>query len=110
MDELNTLLAEPLDTDDGHALTEQLAIRASWQARVSVMYREAEQELSKRRGQLFDPSLSSEDKRKISLEHAVRDFKLEADKLSDLADILKQHISLGQTLLRSMQAEMRSGL
>lgn len=103
-------LQEPLDTDNGHYLAAQLSDRAAWQSRVSLAHRAAEEELSRVKGLTFDTSLSSEDKRKIDLIFKIRSEQRLVDELSDKADILKMHISLGQTLLRSIQGEQQAGL
>lgn len=107
--DLEQILEQPLNTDNPHALAAQLSQRAAWQARVSVQYREAEETLARAKGQLFNPSLSSEDKRKIDLLYQVREQQKAVDLFSDQSDILKQHISLGQSLLRSMESEMKVG-
>lgn len=108
--ELEVLLDEQLDTDNGHVLREQLSKAEAWQRRVSSAYRAAEQALSTAKGKCFNPTLSSEDKRKIDLEYKVRDEQKAVDQLSDAANILSRRVSFGQTMLRSIQGEMESGL
>lgn len=108
--QLEACLQEPLDTDNGHYLAQQLSTRAAWQSRVSLAHRKAEEELSRVKGLTFDTSLSSEDKRKVDLIFKIRSEQRLVDELSDKSDILKMHISLGQTLLRSIQGEQQAGL
>ena len=103
--ELRKLLEEPLDKDFGDALMGQLAECEAWAGFVSLKYREAAEELSEMKGKFFDPSLSSEDKRKNALDRDVRAFQRAADELSDLQDIIKRRISLGQSFLSSMRAD-----
>lgn len=103
--ELRDLLEVPLDKEFGDALMGQLAECEAWSGFVSLKYREAAEELSAMKGKFFDPSLSSEDKRKNALERDVRAFQRAADELSDLQDIIKRRISLGQSFLSSMRAD-----
>ena len=110
LEPLKALLVEPLDVENPTLMASQLVQIEAWQSLVSVRYREAEQELSRMKGMMFDTSLSSEDKRKIDLEHKVRVPQLYVNLLSDMADIIRRRISLGQTLLKSAKAEIESGL
>ncbi len=110
MNDLEQILNEPLDTDNPHNLKNQLVKCEAWSAGLAYKHREAERELSNMRGKCFNPSLSSEDKRKIQLEYDVREYKAKADLLKDYADILKRRISLGQTMLKSMMEEQKAGL
>lgn len=105
VDELRKLLEEPLDKEFGDKLMGQLAECEAWSGYVSLKYRQAAEELSEMKGKFFDPSLSSEDKRKNALERDVRAFQRAADELSDLQDIIKRRISLGQSFLSSMRAD-----
>lgn len=110
MQEIRTLLDEPLNVDDGHVLAAQLVQAEAWGARVSQKFREAEETLSLMKGKTFNPSLSSEDKRKVDLEFKVRAEQRQVNELADLADIIKRRISLGQSLLKNFQVEMQSGV
>lgn len=105
IEEVRELLKEPLNKDFGDALMGQLAECEAWAGFVSLKYREAAEELSEMKAKFFNPSLSSEDKRKIALEGDVRAFQRAADELSDLQDIIKRRISLGQSFLSSMRAD-----
>ena len=110
MDEIRTALATPLNNDNGHLLREQLADIERWQAYVSAKYRAAEVELADLRGKLYNPSLSSADARKIDVERATRAQQQTVDELADIAKCIKDRISLGQSFLRSMMAEIEGGL
>jgi len=110
LEPLNEILMTPLDVDNPHILANQLVQVEAWQGLVSVRFRAAERDLSKLKGVMFDTSLSSEDKRKNALLHAVREPQMTADLLADMADIIRRRISLGQTLLKSAKAEIDSGL
>lgn len=110
LEPLNEILATPLDINNPNLLSHQLVQVEAWQALVSVKYREAERDLSKVKGIMFDDTLSSEDKRKNALVYAIREEQLQVDLLADLADIIRRRISLGQTLLKSVKAELDSGL
>lgn len=103
--ELRKLLEVPLDKEFGDRLMGQLAECEAWSGFVSLKYREAAEELSAMKAKFFNPTLSSEDKRKIALEGDVRAFQKAADELSDLQDIIKRRISLGQSFLSSMRAD-----
>jgi len=105
IEEVRELLKTPLNKDFGDALMGQLAECEAWSGYVSLKYRQAAEELSEMKGKFFDPSLSSEDKRKNALERDVRAFQRAADELSDLQDIIKRRISLGQSFLSSMRAD-----
>ena len=61
--------------------------------------REAEKTLTNAKGRLFDPSLSSEDKRKIALAHAVKEEQFEADTWRDLVAIMAQQVNMGRPLV-----------
>jgi hypothetical protein len=108
--EVRGLLSLPLNNDNPVVLREQMTQAEAYQALVSLMRREAIRELSRQKGLHFDPTLSSEDKRKIALEHDVREYQFTADSLSDLAGIIMTRISLGQSLLSSYRAEVSSGI
>lgn len=103
--ELRDLLAIPLDKESGDVLMGQLAECEAWSGYVSSQYRQAGEELSNMKAKFFNPSLSSEDKRKIDLEGNVAPYQRVADELSDLQDIIKRRISLGQSFLSSMRAD-----
>lgn len=102
MEQLQAILKVELDTDDREVLTAQLSYRAAWQSRISLMHREAKSELARARGQMFNPSLTSEDKRRIDLELRTREQQKQADLLGDLQSILAQHITLGESILASL--------
>jgi hypothetical protein len=104
------MLFEPLDNDNPVVLRDQITKAEAHQAIISLLRREAIRELSRQKGLHFDPTLSSEDKRKIALEHDVREYQFQADSLSDLAGIIMTRISLGQSLLSSSRAEVSSGI
>lgn len=106
LEEIRELLKKPLNTEVGNILASQLAECESWSAYISQQYRDAVRTLNEMEGKLFNPSLSSEDKRKIDLRSNVREFQHDADVLGDLQDILKRRISLGQTILRSVTKEV----
>lgn len=107
-DAIKVMLDTPLDTDNGNTLRTQLAQRAGWQYRVSLAHRQAEHALSTKKGKVFNPSLSSEDKRKQDLEYQVRDEQKTVNELYDLSRILSDQLSLGQSLLRSLEGEARA--
>lgn len=107
LEEVRQILTEPLETDRGNALSVQLSLRAAWQSRISALHREAEEMLSRKRGQLY-PQESSEDKRRAKIDFLCAAEQRQVDELKDLADILTKHLSLGQSLLRSLEAERRS--
>lgn len=110
LEELRTVLKEPLDHEHGSHLASQLAVCESWSGFVATRYREQALKLSEVRGKLFNPSLSSEDKRKIDLEYNTRDQQYNCDIWRDMQDILKRRISLGQTMLRSLMKEQETML
>lgn len=110
IEELRKILEQPLEVDNGHLLRTQLATRGAWQAPVSLAYRKAEKQLAEMRGKLFDPTLGSEDKRRNALEYATREYQEAVDTLKDLSQILSNHISLGQSMLRSIEAEIKGGV
>ena len=110
MEELKKILETKLDVDNPTMIASQLAECESWSGLVATKHRNACLELSQMRGKCFNPSLSSEDKRKIDLEYQVREYQHTVDVWSDFSDIIKRRISLGQTLLKVATTEMQSGL
>lgn len=119
MEELKQILEEQLDSDNGTKLREQLTIRAKWQSFVALEHRKAKRALVEARVRLIQPAeqhdgykvvkVSVED-RKIALEGATAELSQAADELADIAKILSEHISLGQSLLRSLEAEIKGNL
>jgi len=103
--ELRDILAVPLDKESGDVLMGQLAECEAWAGYVSLQHRQAAEELSEMKAKFFNPSLSSEDKRKIDLEGNVRSFQRASDELADLQDIIKRRVNLGQSFLSSMRAD-----
>jgi len=116
MDELQALLAEELHTDNASLLLEQLAKRAAWQARVSLMYRQEAETLAKYREKAWQPAVGlggvklTVDDRKIAMEAMCAEQQRKVDELRDTAEILGGHISLGQSMLKSMSGELRAGI
>lgn len=98
IEQVQALLGKQLSTQ----LRTELAERAAWQSRISVLYREAKSELARARGQMFNPTLTSEDKRRIDLDHKTREQQMAADILGDLQDILAQQLVLGESILASL--------
>ena len=110
MDEARKVLSEPMETDNGHILRGQLALAESFQYIISLEYRKAEEELADLRGKLYNPGLKTELERKVDMERNTRAIQRHVDELADLAKCLKDRISLGQSFLKSMQAEIEAGL
>lgn len=116
MEELETLLKTPLDTENPDKLLSQLAEVEAWQYIVSTKHREAKRTLDEMRKKLLlhdrdeNGNKLTEYTRKIRLDGLVAQYREEADGLEDISEIIKRRISLGQTLSKSMQTEMRSGL
>jgi hypothetical protein len=113
MNELNplqALLECPLDTDNHVVMAKQLADAESYQTRVSRAYREAERALNELKGKLINPSLSSEDKRKVDLNAKTAQANMDVNILADLASSIQTRISLGQSLLKNVNTEMKTGL
>jgi len=110
MEPVAKLLETKLDTNNGHRLAEQLVEIEAWGYRISQAHRDAEHKLSEMKGKLYDPSLSSEDKRRMDLEYKVRNEARDAAKLLDAQDLVKRRISLGQTLLKNLKTELDSGV
>ena len=54
MDEARKVLAQPMETDNGHILRGQLAIAESFQYLISIEYRKAEEELADIRGKMYN--------------------------------------------------------
>lgn len=107
--DLYDLLEIPLNTDSIGMLQEQLGLRAAWQARVSLAHREREAALDKLKAQVWGDGKTVDDK-KIAMKALVAEIQTAVDQFGDAADILKQHISLGQSFLRSMETELKTGL
>lgn len=110
LEPIRELISQGLDTDNAVTLKSQLSLRSSYQARISYLYREAEELLAKKRRALYPVQLSSEDKRKNEIDGLVASEQRRVNELMDLAKILSDQLSLGQSLLRSMESEMKAGL
>lgn len=106
MQEIRELLSQPLEKDNGHLLRAQLADIEARAAYVSQEYRKVEEELADLRGKVYDPSLKTELERKVQMERATRATQLVVDEWGDLAKLISNRISLGQSFLRDMQAEV----
>lgn len=106
--DVSNLLEQPLDTDNLATLADQLVERAAWQSRVSLAQRDAETLLDTKKAQAWGNGKTDMEKR-INMEAVIAGLQGDADYLKDLADILKTHILLGQSLLKSMGTEMRLG-
>lgn len=104
------LLAIPLNTDNYHAMMQQLVEAEACGVQVSLKHREAEEKLADARGRMYNPSLATELYRKIDIERQTREQQRAADELADLADLIKRRVSLGQTLVKSHSTEMQTGL
>ena len=110
--ELRTLLAIPLSTTDGNELANQLVEVEAWQGLVSEAARSASQELSEARRRMLLPKSKdyTDMDRTVGLEGSVALEQYRADHLSDLQDIIKRRISLGQSLIKNLTTELNSGL
>lgn len=110
--QVSAILQEELDTDSPTALKAQAGKCEAWQSRVSYKYRNAQRELSDMNRQYILPKSSAytDMDRKINLEAAVSTKQCEVDILKDQQDMLQRRISLIQTLLKSAEQEMKSGL
>lgn len=112
MNDLEKILQEPLDPDNPGILKGQLVVCEAWAANLALQYRAAERKLAETRKNLmvFDKDelghKMTEDLRKVRLEGLTAKEKEQANLLGDYADILKRRISLGQTMLKSIQQEM----
>jgi hypothetical protein len=113
MDELEKILSERLDPDNPAVLKGQLVTCEAWAANLALKHRAAERELSeqKRNLMVFDKDEAghkmTEDLRKVRLDGLTAEYKEKASLYGDLADVLKRRISLGQTMLKSIQEEMK---
>jgi hypothetical protein len=110
MNEVRELLALPLEKDNGHLLRSQLADIERHSAYVSQEYRKAEEILADMRGKVYDPSGRTELERKVAMERQTREYQRLTDEWGDLAKLIAQRLSMGQSFLRDMQNELTSGL
>jgi hypothetical protein len=114
MEKLTELLNEPLDTNNPVTLMEQLSQAEAWQVRVSQSYRDRKSELADARNASYPMKdkdmFSSAEARLIYMEAATSAIQAETDKLRDLAEIIKERISLGQSMLANHRTEVKSGV
>lgn len=109
IDEVKALLGEPLNTDDGHALANQLSEIEAWGAYVSYEYRAAARDLAEKRNQYY-PQSGTVDAKAVELAGRLAMEQEKVDGLKDISEIIVRRISLGQTLLKSMRVEAEHGL
>ena len=110
MEEIRNLLTQPLEKDNGHILRGQLADIEARASYVSQMYRKAEEELADLRGKVYDPSLKTELERKVAMERICKATQRLVDEWADLAKLISNRVSLGQSFLRDMQSEIQGQL
>ncbi len=104
------MLAEPLNHDNGHALREQLAKIEPWLVYASMQHREAAEHLADMRGIVFDPSRKTELERKVAMERDTKGAQRTADEWADIAKAISARISMGQSFLSGMKAEVERGV
>lgn len=110
--EVEKLLEEPLDTENTTALVKQIAQAEGWLSRVSFQYRNSEAMLKQMKKQYLLPKskeLTDMD-RTINLEYSTRILGCQVDLLKDQAEILRNRISLGQSLLSTHREEMKRSI
>lgn len=96
MDEIRNLLSISLIIGS----KDQLVALEAKAAYACAEYRKAEEELSRLRAQMYDPSGKTELERKIALESVCRVQQREVSDWKDLVALIAQRIQLGMELLR----------
>ena len=106
--DLINIMSEPLDSDNGARVREQVVKCEAWGARVGYMYREALSELFRIRSNALMPKSSTmtEIDRKTRLDADTREYQQTADTLKDLQDAIKRRVSLAQTIIKSITSEV----
>lgn len=89
IEEIQKLLKLPLD----------VPLETKYQVIACTELRAAEKQLTLSKGRLFNPSLSSEDKRRNDLVYGVRAEQLTADTWRDIVSIMVQQIEHGRPLV-----------
>jgi hypothetical protein len=110
--EVVELLGVPLDTDNGSVLVAQLADVEAWQGLVSNKYRAAQALLAQNKSKFLLPKSKdwTDMDRTIQLEASVGEFQADVDRLRDMQEQIQRRISLGQTMLRGIRAEIDSNV
>lgn len=117
--ELEQLLNEQLDEEHHGVMVSQLTRAESWLWRVSKAYREQEQILAQQRNKFWDTAEISiggktikqtVDDRKIKMEALTSTQQMTVDKLKDLAECIEGRISLGQSILKNYNTEIKGGI
>lgn len=88
-DEIQKLLELPLS----------VPLETKWQVEACRRLRDAELALTNIKGRMFNPSLSSEDKRRNELAYNTKDQQHSADTWRDIVAIMSQQIEHGRPLV-----------
>lgn len=110
--EVEPILAANLETENGHQLAAQLSEAESWGAYVSKLTYDAKAELAKMREKYRMPKTqgTTDFDRGIMLDAATADWDAKYEYLAQIQEAIKRRITLGQSLLRVMRAEIESNI
>ncbi len=113
IDKLRELLNEELDHSNGQHLAQQLADAEAWSAWTSERANSYKRILSEKRGQYTYKDLSNKDTVEIVKARAdrlVAEDQQKYDDYKELLEIIRDRISLGQSFLRNIRAEVEAGV
>lgn len=107
--EVEGILSTPLAIDDHNELIKQIAQGEAWLGRVSFQFRNAARILSEQKRLMLTPKSKeyTDMDRTIRLEDAVKEQQCLTDLLKDQAEILRNRISLGQSILSTHREELK---
>ena len=106
------VLVEPLDSEDGDILREQLAVTEALIARIATLKRQASQALAVASEKNLPPKSKemTELDRKIKMESATASEAYVEGLLADYEKKLYNRVSLGQSILSSLTIELKRQL